>query len=342
MVRAGVVGSWAVMGWWDLDMNHQGSVGLALRQGTEDDVLGLVFGQPKREEEQLGSYFRKGVKGEVLCPFSLTACAGFSKAAVEMDTRQKDNEKEREKDVPPGERTPKDRTWNVVMERCREDSSHGKMCGEWVIVDRCELGTVSGQLNSARWRVMVRAGVVGSWAVMGWWDLDMNHQGSVGLGLRQGTQDDVMGLVFGQPKGEKSSWAVISEKWKDQAVEMDTRQRDKEKEKEKDVPPWEITPKIHPFFSLLLNLLSIMLCDVIGLMETGNAEPRPWPVQRLSLRPCRAVLWSDLISRDRTWTVVKERCREDSCQGKMCGEWVIVDRCEVLITYCANCELMID
>ena len=50
------------------------------------------------------------------------------------------------------------------------------------------------------------------WAVMGWWDLDMSHQGSVGLALRQGTQDDVLGLVFGQPKGEKSSWAVISEK----------------------------------------------------------------------------------------------------------------------------------
>ena len=49
-------------------------------------------------------------------------------------------------------------------------------------------------------------------AVMGWWDLDMNHQGSVGLGLRQETHDDVLGLVFGQPKGEKSSWAVISEK----------------------------------------------------------------------------------------------------------------------------------
>ncbi|KAL0660657.1 hypothetical protein Bca4012_097494 [Brassica carinata] len=96
---------------------------------------------------------------------------------------------------------------------------------------------------------------------------------------------------------------------------MDTRQRDKEKEKEKDVPPGERTPK----------------CDVIGLMETGNAEPRPWPVQRLSLRH-----W------DRTWTVVKERCREDSSQGKMCGEWVIVDRCEVLIASCANCELMID
>ena len=50
--------------------------------------------------------------------------------------------------------------------------------------------------------------------VMGWWDLDMNHQGSMGLGLRQGTQDDVLGLAFGQPKGEKSSWAVISEKVK--------------------------------------------------------------------------------------------------------------------------------
>lgn len=50
-------------------------------------------------------------------------------------------------------------------------------------------------------------------AAMGWWDLDMNHQGSVGLGLRQGTQDDVLGLVFGQPKGEKSSWAVEKSSW---------------------------------------------------------------------------------------------------------------------------------
>ncbi|KAF3518684.1 hypothetical protein DY000_02060393 [Brassica cretica] len=42
---------------------------------------------------------------------------------------------------------------------------------------------------------------------------------------------------------------------------MDTRQRDKEKKKEKDVPPGERTPKV-----------------------SGNAEPRPWPVQRLSPR----------------------------------------------------------
>ena len=41
-----------------------------------------------------------------------------------------------------------------------------------------------------------------------------------------------------------------------------------------------------------------------------------------------------------TWTVVKERNCEDSSRGKICGDWVIVDRCEVLITYCACCELI--
>uniref|UniRef100_M4CCT6 Uncharacterized protein n=1 Tax=Brassica campestris TaxID=3711 RepID=M4CCT6_BRACM len=43
-----------------------------------------------------------------------------------------------------------------------------------------------------------------------------------------------------------------------------------------------------------------------------------------------------------TWTVVKERIREDSSHKMMCGDWVIVDRCEVLIAYCANCEILID
>ncbi|KAG5392728.1 hypothetical protein IGI04_022691 [Brassica rapa subsp. trilocularis] len=42
-----------------------------------------------------------------------------------------------------------------------------------------------------------------------------------------------------------------------------------------------------------------------------------------------------------TWTVVKKRNCEDSSRGKICGDWVIVDRCEVMITYCACCELMI-
>ncbi|KAF2614933.1 hypothetical protein F2Q70_00013350 [Brassica cretica] len=43
-----------------------------------------------------------------------------------------------------------------------------------------------------------------------------------------------------------------------------------------------------------------------------------------------------------TWTVVRERHREGSSHEKMCGDWVIIDKCEVLIAYCANCELMID
>ncbi|KAG2264862.1 hypothetical protein Bca52824_071941 [Brassica carinata] len=56
-----------------------------------------------------------------------------------MDTRLKDKEKEKEKDMAPGERTPKDLIWTVVKERHCEDSSHGKMCGEWVIIDKCEV-----------------------------------------------------------------------------------------------------------------------------------------------------------------------------------------------------------
>ncbi|KAF3603478.1 hypothetical protein F2Q69_00033976 [Brassica cretica] len=98
---------------------------------------------------------------------------------------------------------------------------------------------------------------------------------------------------------------------------MDTRQKEKEKEKEKDLPPGERTPK--------------------GTLDLGLGRSRD---KVLGLG--RTDLWSGLTSRDRTWTVVKERCRENSSHGKMCGEWVIVDRCEVLIAYCANCELMID
>ena len=40
--------------------------------------------------------------------------------------------------------------------------------------------------------------------------------------------------------------------------------------------------------------------------------------------------------------MVKEMHREDSSLGKMCGDSVIIDKCEVLIAYCATCELMID
>ncbi|KAF2599377.1 hypothetical protein F2Q68_00010686 [Brassica cretica] len=31
-----------------------------------------------------------------------------------------------------------DQTWTAVKEKYCEDSGHGKMCGEWVIIDKCE------------------------------------------------------------------------------------------------------------------------------------------------------------------------------------------------------------
>ncbi|KAG2314704.1 hypothetical protein Bca52824_017826 [Brassica carinata] len=56
-----------------------------------------------------------------------------------IDTRKKDKEKEteKEKETAPGDRNPKDQTWTVVREKHREDSGHGKMCGEWVDPVNC-------------------------------------------------------------------------------------------------------------------------------------------------------------------------------------------------------------
>ncbi|KAL0657357.1 hypothetical protein Bca4012_077942 [Brassica carinata] len=95
---------------------------------------------------------------------------------------------------------------------------------------------------------------------------------------------------------------------------MDTRLKDKEKEKEKDMAPGERTPKPGLGAPDLMKDLSVAACYCDSL-------------------------WNRL---DLIWTVVKERHCEDSSHGKMCGEWVIIDKCEVLIAYCANCELMID
>ncbi|KAG5374298.1 hypothetical protein IGI04_042387, partial [Brassica rapa subsp. trilocularis] len=94
-------------------------------------------------------------------------------------------------------------------------------------------------------------------------------------------------------------------------------QRDREKDKEKELAPGERTPK-----------------------GTLNQGPGRFSIQVLGLWPDCS--WSDLDVLDRTWTVVRERHREVSGHGKMCGEWVIVDRCEILIAYCATCELMLD
>ncbi|KAF3583480.1 hypothetical protein F2Q69_00029187 [Brassica cretica] len=110
--------------------------------------------------------------------------------------------------------------------------------------------------------------------------------------------------------GETGSWEARPE-------EFDTRQRDREKDKEKKMAPGERTPN-----GTLNQGLGRFSIQVLGL----------WP-------DCS---WSDLDILDRTWTMVREKHREDSDHGKMCGEWVIVDRCEVLIAYCTTCELMLD
>ncbi|KAG5393537.1 hypothetical protein IGI04_023500, partial [Brassica rapa subsp. trilocularis] len=108
--------------------------------------------------------------------------------------------------------------------------------------------------------------------------------------------------------GETGSWDARPE-------DMDTRQRDREKDKEKEMAPGERTPK-----------------------GTLNQGPGRFSIQVLGLwSDCS---WSDLDVLDQTWTVVRQMHRKDSGHGKMCGEWIIVDRCEILIAYCATCELM--
>ncbi|KAL0802644.1 hypothetical protein Bca101_057820 [Brassica carinata] len=47
------------------------------------------------------------------------------------------------------------------------------------------------------------------------------------------------------------------------------------------------------------------------------------------------------LFRDQTWTVVREKHREDRGHGKMCDEWADHVNCVILVAYCATCELML-
>ncbi|KAG2304495.1 hypothetical protein Bca52824_033146 [Brassica carinata] len=49
----------------------------------------------------------------------------------------------------------------------------------------------------------------------------------------------------------------------------------------------------------------------------------------------------EIAPKVQAWTVVKERHREDSGHGKMCGEWVIPSSGVILVVYCKTCELML-
>ncbi|KAF3545257.1 hypothetical protein DY000_02009835 [Brassica cretica] len=108
---------------------------------------------------------------------------------------------------------------------------------------------------------------------------------------------------------------------------MDTIQ----KEKEKEPAPGERTPKSDGSDTMVLNHgLGRFRNEALGLGRFRN--------EAFGLG--RADHDQDLYVQ--TWTVVRERHREGSSHEKMCGDWVIIDKCEVLIAYCANCELMID
>ncbi|KAL0749638.1 hypothetical protein Bca101_031641 [Brassica carinata] len=56
-----------------------------------------------------------------------------------MDTRQKYKEKEieKEKEMAPRGRNPKNQKWTVVREKHHEDRGHGKMCGDLVDSENC-------------------------------------------------------------------------------------------------------------------------------------------------------------------------------------------------------------
>ncbi|KAG2255887.1 hypothetical protein Bca52824_075181 [Brassica carinata] len=62
--------------------------------------------------------------------------------------------------------------------------------------------------------------------------------------------------------------------------------------------------------------------DFFAGLPSGFDAP---PYTNESGRPKVVAEGSRIINGDRTWTVVKERHREDSSHGKMCGDWVIID-----------------
>ncbi|KAG2311913.1 hypothetical protein Bca52824_023470 [Brassica carinata] len=112
---------------------------------------------------------------------------------------------------------------------------------------------------------------------------------------------------------------------------MDTRQRDKDNEKEKEQAPGDRTPKVR------------------GVAK----DHRTWPADdpfgmwfglvRL-VTPISDFFYSVLhifLVVDQTWTVVREKHREDRGHGKMYGEWLDPVNCVILVAYCATCELML-
>ncbi|KAF3569513.1 hypothetical protein DY000_02012771 [Brassica cretica] len=111
-----------------------------VRVGRRDQVRSWLNQAMRQRPGGVG--FRVGTARGAVWAVMGAVLSGFGRKEFDrgkqgvMDTRQR--EKEKEKDLATGERTPKVQTWTVVSERNCEDSSRGKMCGDWVFVDRCE------------------------------------------------------------------------------------------------------------------------------------------------------------------------------------------------------------
>ena len=80
MVRAGVAGSWAVMGWWGLGLNHQGSVGSWPWTRDFGQCYGPDFRTDQRKGRAVGQLLPKRCKRGSFVPFLSNCLAGFSRA----------------------------------------------------------------------------------------------------------------------------------------------------------------------------------------------------------------------------------------------------------------------
>ncbi|KAF2614932.1 hypothetical protein F2Q70_00013351 [Brassica cretica] len=206
------------------------------------------------------------------------------------------------------------------------------------------LRTVGGQLISAWKSVSIWTSVAGSERLPGRAGGSCGTMGPCAFRLKPGLEqrpggwfsmeENAKGAVGAVRDGSRRLWAK-RHKWTS-GNSLPNRLQ-KEKEKEKEPAPRERTPK----YSLMDRTLWY------GTMASAGSGMKPLALVGLIMIKIYMV-WIDSLESDyenllvQTWTVVKEMHREGSSHGKKCGDWVIIDKCEVLIVYCANCELMIN
>ncbi|KAF3569646.1 hypothetical protein DY000_02016396 [Brassica cretica] len=215
-------------------------------------------------------------------------------------------------------------------------------CGARQCTDQItQLGTVGNQLTSAWRSVPVRTSVAGSERLPSHPDGPCGTKSLGAILAEQGNETKAWGSWFPCGNCQGSSWGGYGSGYERfWAKRMDTRQ----KEKEKDLAPGERTPKVSGVVRKPSDIAGVWSdgSDLMALNQglgrfRNDVHGLGWIFGALSklarLGPDEPFV--------QTWTVVKEMDCEESSSGKMCGDWVFVDRCEALVTYCACCEFMI-